>query len=428
MAHDPSSSAPLAPLSLSWPIVGMLPTVLSSNRMQGFFRLASKGRTYRGYVVGMGAFHNLSGGEGLRVLDSEHPASKWPEAMERIFGPGSLLTTNGAEWRRLRKLLGSAMTPWQLAASLPDIVGAVRDALTRWARESAEAAAMGSKPPLGAPRIKCMALDILLRAIVGMTVDVEEVERIAVVLKDVAAGILMPTEWYMPGHGLFAKAMNRSEEIRESFRPYLEHARRAATQGELSGDQAAKQEGGLEDQALPRSKSVRLDMRSSSLLYRLAACRDEEGRPLSDAACMDNLLVFLFAGHETTASATSNLLPMLAHHPRWEERLRQEQRWDEDAVAGPGVSVVAGDDVSGWVSLLPGRSWHSMARTSRWRSWARWRWPTRWSERFCASSRLPPRARTASLTAPSSRTDTRWAAHLEMAEESWHARCQCVGN
>ena len=62
------------------------------------------------------------------------------------------------------------------------------------------------------------------------------------------------------------------------------------------------------------------------MLHRLVAHTDEDKQPLSDAAILDNMLVFFFAGHETSASTLGNLLVLLARHPEWEQRLREEQR------------------------------------------------------------------------------------------------------
>src|SRR5262249_44905978 len=51
------------------------------------------------------------------------------------------------------------------------------------------------------------------------------------------------------------------------------------------------------------------------ILGSLLAARDEEGRPLSREAILDELTGQLFAGHDTTINASANLMLFLAQHP-----------------------------------------------------------------------------------------------------------------
>ncbi|MBD2099642.1 cytochrome P450 [Leptolyngbya sp. FACHB-261] len=57
----------------------------------------------------------------------------------------------------------------------------------------------------------------------------------------------------------------------------------------------------------------------------LLAAVDEEGNRLSEAEILDQALLLLFAGHETTATLLSWTLFELGAHPEWRERLRAEQ-------------------------------------------------------------------------------------------------------
>jgi cytochrome P450 len=60
------------------------------------------------------------------------------------------------------------------------------------------------------------------------------------------------------------------------------------------------------------------------LLSLLLATRDENGRPLSSQELRDEVIALLFAGHETTATALSWALWLLAQHPDVENRLLAE--------------------------------------------------------------------------------------------------------
>ncbi|PHJ61065.1 cytochrome P450 [Nostoc linckia z18] len=64
---------------------------------------------------------------------------------------------------------------------------------------------------------------------------------------------------------------------------------------------------------------------SKDVLGLLLAAVDEDGNKLSQAQVINEALLLLFAGHETTASLLSWVIFELGHRPEWRERLRQEQ-------------------------------------------------------------------------------------------------------
>jgi cytochrome P450 len=71
------------------------------------------------------------------------------------------------------------------------------------------------------------------------------------------------------------------------------------------------------------------DRRHEDLLGLLLAARDspvngDAGDALSDAEIADQVLVFLLAGHETTATTVACALVELARHPEWQEVVHHE--------------------------------------------------------------------------------------------------------
>ena len=64
---------------------------------------------------------------------------------------------------------------------------------------------------------------------------------------------------------------------------------------------------------------------SRDILGLLLAAEDEEGNQLSESEVINQALLLLFAGHETTATLLSWLLFELGSHPEWRDRLRLEQ-------------------------------------------------------------------------------------------------------
>ncbi|NEQ25541.1 MAG: cytochrome P450 [Microcoleus sp. SIO2G3] len=64
---------------------------------------------------------------------------------------------------------------------------------------------------------------------------------------------------------------------------------------------------------------------SRDILGLLLAAEDEEGNHLNETEVINQALLLLFAGHETTATLLSWLLFELGSHPEWRDRLRLEQ-------------------------------------------------------------------------------------------------------
>lgn len=65
--------------------------------------------------------------------------------------------------------------------------------------------------------------------------------------------------------------------------------------------------------------------RDAPLVQALIAARDPQtGRPLTDAEISNDLLIFMLAGHDTTATALTYALWILGHHPDVQDRVAAE--------------------------------------------------------------------------------------------------------
>ena len=81
----------------------------------------------------------------------------------------------------------------------------------------------------------------------------------------------------------------------------------------------------LVDQELAaRRRGERAAEERDGIVSMLMDARDEDGRPLSDAAIRDHVLTLLFAGHDTTTATITFMLYELARHPRELALLRAE--------------------------------------------------------------------------------------------------------
>ena len=74
-----------------------------------------------------------------------------------------------------------------------------------------------------------------------------------------------------------------------------------------------------------RSRAARAE-NADGLLAMLLAARDEDGAGLTDSEIRDELVTFLFAGHETTAAVLTWAFSLLTRHPSVDARLSEELR------------------------------------------------------------------------------------------------------
>ncbi|EAR10580.1 cytochrome P450 [Reinekea blandensis] len=63
---------------------------------------------------------------------------------------------------------------------------------------------------------------------------------------------------------------------------------------------------------------------SGNLFAALTRAKDEDGNNFSDQEIADHMIFLLMAAQDTTSSALTSLFYMLAEHPQWQERLREE--------------------------------------------------------------------------------------------------------
>ena len=77
--------------------------------------------------------------------------------------------------------------------------------------------------------------------------------------------------------------------------------------------------------------------RDAPLVHALIGATDPEtGRPLSDEDICNDLLIFMLAGHDTTATALTYALWALGHHPDIQDRVAAEARQIGDRALVPG--------------------------------------------------------------------------------------------
>lgn len=214
-----------------------------------------------------------------------------------IIGPHSVLTLDGPEHLRQRKLL---LPPFQgsRVAKFRSVVREVADAeVDRW-REGSELVLRD--------RMRALTFDVICRAVFGVY-EPERVERLRAALTAVIDSspfllILAPLRKdlgpWSPG-GRFARKLAAADALL-----YEEIERRRAVPD-------------LEER--------------TDVLSLLLQARDEDGKAMTDDELRDELVTMLGAGHETTATGLCFALELLMRHPAELERVRDSIAAGEDA-------------------------------------------------------------------------------------------------
>ena len=204
---------------------------------------------------------------------------------EPLLGTQSLLTTDGEQWERQRKLIGPPFHG-ELIENYRDQIHDIAAAeVERWPR--------GMPMPLR-PRMQAITLEVILRLVFGIE-DAARLERLRELLPklgDQGAWLfwLQPHTrymWFPP-----MKAVFRTRDAVD----------------EILFDEIAKR------RADPRV-AERTDV--LSLLIAEGEADDQELR--------DELMTLLAAGHETTATSLAWAFERLARHPEVVERIRAEE-------------------------------------------------------------------------------------------------------
>lgn len=238
-------------------------------------------------ILGQGPVVLVWRPELVRAVMTADPSNFDPgtaEALGVIVGAGSLFMKSGAEHARTRKLLAPPFHGDRMRT-----YGAlIRDTTRRWAAKIERGA---TRPIL--PIAQGITLDIIVEAIFGER-DAARVERLhAQTLAIVAA---------------FSPLAATFRALQRDFGGFGPWARFKRSAGAL---EASMRELIAEKRTRP----------GDDVLSLLIAARHEDGAALSEREVLDQLLTFVVAGHETTATSLAWAMYELHRHPEWRDRL-----------------------------------------------------------------------------------------------------------
>ncbi len=201
----------------------------------------------------------------------------WPQSVQLLLGRHSLANRNGASHRARRRVVAQLFSSSALQRYSPDIIDMVEDL--------AEELKTAEMPLALAEKMRSFAFSVIASTVLGL--EGPDRDELFSDFK-IWTRALFSIPIALPGSP-FAKALRARKRLLKKLQQVL--------------SQPIKGKGGLD---------------------LLAGGLDEAGIPLKDEDLVEQLLLLLFAGYETTASALSCLMQELLLNPPAETWLREE--------------------------------------------------------------------------------------------------------
>jgi cytochrome P450 len=287
------SHLPLPPGSSGLPLLGeTLPFIQNTGRFLEE-RRRLHGDVFRSHVLGDPIVF-LLGTEANRWIfagENKYLRNRWHLSARKLLGDQSVSMLNGSAHLERRRLLAPHFTYAAMRHFVPRIEALVHQHCEQWLS--------AAQPFKAVEAVRALVFEVAIVLMLGESrVDAAYMSRL---FKRWAAGLFSAVPLELP-FTTFSRAVAAKKEMRAYLGPLV-------------------------------AEREKLTEQPPDTLGSLLSARDEEGRPLSREAVLDELGVLLFAGHDTTVTATSNLMLLLAQYPEVLERCRREQQ--ELAGQGP---------------------------------------------------------------------------------------------
>ena len=202
----------------------------------------------------------------------------WPESVRQLLGSKSLANRSGADHKARRRVVGQLFSSAALSRYTPDIEALVNDL--------AQDLQQADGPIPLAARMRRFAFSVIATTVLGLN----STSRDALFTDfEIWTRALFSIPLALPGTP-FAKALGARQRLLDRLKIVLQSS-------------SSHQQGGL-------------DLLSGGL--------DEAGLPLDDDDLVEQLLLLLFAGYETTASSLSCMFRALLLNPEVEHWLMQD--------------------------------------------------------------------------------------------------------
>jgi len=284
----------IPPGTFGWPLIGETLEFLGCQRKgnpRDFFdsRTQKYGNVFTTSLVGHSTvvFCSPEGNRFLFSNENKLVVNSWPSSVGNLFR-SSLITTVGDDAKRLRGILMTFLRP----EALRKFVGRV-DSMTK--RHLAEHW-IGKDEVTALPLLKRYTFSLACDLFASIN-NKDDLDRLWLHFMVFVKGVMqIPID--LPGTR-YNKAKHAANAIRQQLGSIINERKIALEAGNASPEQ--------------------------DLLSFLLSNVDEQGESLTDNEIQDNILLLLYAGHDTSSSTLTVLLKFLAENPHCYEEVLREQ-------------------------------------------------------------------------------------------------------
>lgn len=212
-------------------------------------------------------------------------ARGWEFYISRVF-PGAIMAMDGDEHRYQRRIMQVAFRRSALRAYLEQMGPAIQIGIAAWAPAGAH-----SHSQRMYPLFKQLTLDLAASVFMGVELGRRALELNRAFIDTVAASLAL-VRTPIPGLKMW-RGVRAREVLVSRFRELLP-AKRA--------------------------------QHTSDFFSEFCHAESEEGEKFTDEEIVNHMIFLMMAAHDTTTSTLTTMMYLLARHPGWQERLREEAR------------------------------------------------------------------------------------------------------
>ncbi|PTL82996.1 cytochrome P450 [Vitiosangium sp. GDMCC 1.1324] len=274
---------PLPPGRSGLPLLGETVEYLRSSRDFTERRFRQYGGVFRSHVLGSPTVF-LVGPEAMQWIfagEGKYLKNRWSNGVRQLLGANCLSLIEGDEHLERRRLLAPHFSYATMRGFVPVIESLATRHFERWAAQPGDFTLW--------PSMRELAFEIALTLIFGQ--DAVDVPFLTRHFQTWTAGLFVPFPVNLPWT-MFGRAM-------ASKKAMIDYLDKVVAERQKRTEQPP------------------------DLLGSLLQHREDGEQPLSRETIVEELQLLLFAGHDTTVTATSNLMLLLAQHPDVLQRGRE---------------------------------------------------------------------------------------------------------
>lgn len=216
--------------------------------------------------------------------DNKSVVIAWPPNITTLLGPGSIAVLAKEVHVKKRKLLSQAFTPSAIDSYCPKVFSIINSFVDDWIRQ-------GSVSNMF-EQTKLLTFDMAIQLLLGVNISDDSKQKICNEFIEWLKGFRVIIMKPYPGTQMF-KAMQARERIREEAEKIIIKYQKEQ----------------------PENKST---------LGILMEATDDDGNHLTIEELKDQILVILFAGHDTTSASISWIILALNESPEIRKKLEDE--------------------------------------------------------------------------------------------------------